>query len=83
MQLQKQVIVPRVTLVSSPEVGSWVGGDHRYVCHRVGWFLLRSVHVQLQPRSPMYPLSDSVKLFIIYKYTIYRSMFEKQKNPKT
>lgn len=67
MQWQKQATVPHVTLVFSSEVGNRVGGDHRYVCHRVGWFLLRSVHVQLQPRSPVYPLSDTMEflLFIL------------------
>lgn len=81
MQLQKQVIVPRVTLVSSPEVGSWVGGDHRYVCHRVGWFLLRSVHVQLQPRSPMYPLSDSVKLLLLINIPFTDLYLRSEKKP--
>lgn len=65
MQLQKQVIVGPVTLDFSSEVGNRVGGDHGHVCHRVGWFLLRSVYVQLQPRSPLYPLSDTIKLLLL------------------
>lgn len=64
MQLQKQAIELHVTLVFSSEVGNCVGGDPRYVCHRAGWFLLRSVHVQLQPRSPVYPLSDTMELLL-------------------
>lgn len=51
-----------VTIVLSSKVGNCVGDDHRYVCHRIGWFLHRSVHVQLQPRTPVYPLV--VGLFI-------------------
>lgn len=45
-----------VTIVLSSKVGNCIGDDHRFVCHRIGWFLHRSVHVQLQPRTPVYPL---------------------------
>lgn len=45
-----------VTIVLSSKVGNCAGGHHRDVCHRTGWFLHGGVHVQLQPRSPVYPL---------------------------
>lgn len=38
------------------QIGGGIGCNPRYVCHRAGWILLRSVHVQLQPRSSVYPL---------------------------
>lgn len=42
--------------LSLSQVGGGSGHNPWYVCYRVGWVLLRSVHVQLQPRSPVYPL---------------------------
>lgn len=55
-----------VTIVLSSEVGNCVGGDHRYVRHRADWFLHRSVHVQLQPRSTVYPLKVHYYLYFNY-----------------
>lgn len=47
--------ISHTTRVALFQVGGGTGDHPRTVCCRVGWVLLRSVHVQLQPRSPMYP----------------------------
>lgn len=49
------------------QVGGGVGSDPRPVCHRAGWVLLRSVHVQQQPRSPVYPFALCPSMVVIHR----------------